>query len=133
MRICGDMAYLLDTYAWVEYFIGSKKGEFVKGMVEDENSVIYTPECCLAELKDWAIREGVDFEEHYRILRKRSDIHCTTTGDWLDAVTVRIEMRKKSKDFGMMDSLVVAQQRRLGCKVVSGDAHFWGVEGAVLL
>lgn len=51
MRICGDMAYLLDTYAWVEYFIGSKKGEFVRGMVEDENSVIYTPECCLAELK----------------------------------------------------------------------------------
>jgi len=48
MRICGDMAYLLDTYAWVEYLIGSKKGEFVKGMVEDENSVIYTPECGLA-------------------------------------------------------------------------------------
>ena len=31
MRICGDMAYLLDTYAWVDYFIGSKKGEFVRG------------------------------------------------------------------------------------------------------
>ena len=133
MRICGDMAYLLDTYAWVEYFIGSTKGEFVKGMVEDENSVIYTPECCLAELKGWAIREGVDFEELYRIVRKLSDIHCITTEDWLEAATVRSEMRKKAKDFEMMDALIVAQQRRLGCKVVSGDAHFEGVEGAVLL
>ena len=133
MRICGDMAYLLDTYAWVEYFIGSKKGEFVRGMVEDENSVIYTPECCLAELKGWAIRESVDFEELYGIVRKLSDIHCITTGDWLEAATVRSEMGKKATGFGMMGSLIVAQQRRLGCKVVSGAAHFGGVEGAVLL
>jgi len=64
---------------------------------------------------------------------KLADIHCISTEDWLDAVTVRSEMRKKAKDFGMMDSLIVAQQRRLGCKVVSGDVHFEGVEGAVLL
>ena len=133
MRTCGDMAYLLDTYAWVEYFIGSKKGQVVKGMVEDEGNVIYTPDCCLAELKGWAIREGVDFDELYRIVRKLSDIHCILTEDWLDAATVRSEMRKSAKDFGMMDALIVAQQRRLGCKVVSGDAHFEGVEDAVLL
>jgi len=42
-------------------------------------------------------------------------------------------MRKKAMDFGMMDALIVAQQRCLGCKVVSGDVHFEGVEGAVLL
>ena len=127
------MAYLLDTYAWVEYFIGSKKGEVVKGMVEDEGNVIYTPECCLAELKGWAIRESVDFEELYRIVRKLSDIQCITTGDWLNAADLRSEMRKSAKDFGMMDALIVAQQRRLGCKVVSGDVHFEGVEDAVLL
>lgn len=133
MRICGNMVYLLDTYAWVEYFIGSKKGEQVKGMVEDGNNVIYTPECCLAELKGWAIREGIEFEELYRIVRKLSDIQCITTGDWLDAADLRSEMRKKVKDFSMMDALIVAQQRRLGCKVISGDAHFEVVEGTVLL
>lgn len=127
------MVYLLDTYAWVEYFIGSEKGEYVKGLVEDEGNVIYTPECCLAELKGWAIREGVDFGELYRIVRKLSGIQCITTEDWLDAATVRSEMRKNAEDFGMMDALIVAQQRRLGCRVVSGDAHFEGVEVAVLL
>jgi len=75
----------------------------------------------------------VDFEELYRIVRRLPDIHCITTGDWLDVATVRSEMRKKATDFGMMDALIVARQRRLGCKVVSGDAHFEGVEGAVLL
>jgi len=133
MRTCGNVVYLLDTYAWVEYFIGSKNGEQVKGMVEDSNNVIYTPECCLAELKGWAIREGLDFEKLYRIVRKLSDIQCITTGDWLYAATIRSEMRKKAKDFGMIDALIVAQQRRFGCKVVSGDAHFECVEDAVLL
>ncbi|MCL7412591.1 MAG: PIN domain-containing protein [ANME-2 cluster archaeon] len=133
MRTCGNVVYLLDTYAWVEYFIGSKKGEQVKGMVEDSNNVIYTPECCIAELKGWAIRESVDFEELYRIVRKLSDIQCITTGDWLDAADLRSEMRKKAKDFGMMDALILAQQRRLGCKGVRGDVHFEGVEDTVLL
>jgi len=30
----------------------------------------------------------------------------------------------------MMDALIVAQQRRLRCKVVSGDVHFEGVKDA---
>ena len=37
-------------------------------------------------------------------------------------------MRNKAEDFGMVDALIVAQQRRLRCKVVSGDVHFEGVK-----
>jgi len=32
----------------------------------------------------------------------------------------------------MMDPLIVAQQRRLRCKVVSRDVHFEGVKDAFL-
>ncbi len=91
------MVYLIDTYAWVEYFIGSKKGEKVKKIIEDENNVILTPECCLAEIKGWAIRENMDFEELYNIVRKVSDIQCILTQDWLDAAVIRSEMRKTIK------------------------------------
>jgi predicted nucleic acid-binding protein len=124
--------YLIDTYAWVEYFIGSNKGKVVKKVVEEEN-VITTPECVLAELKGWAIRESLDFEELYTVVRKLSDIQCITTSDWLEAASIRSEMRKTSKDFGMIDALIIAQQKRLGYKVVSGDPHFENIEDTIFL
>ncbi len=118
--------YIIDTYAWVEYFIGSERGKKVKKIVENEDNTIITPECCLAEVKGWCIRESQDFDELYSIIRKISDIQCVLTQDWLDAAGIRSDMRKNMKDFGMMDALIVAQQRRIGCMVVSGDPHFKG-------
>jgi predicted nucleic acid-binding protein len=125
--------YLIDTYAWVEYFIGSKKGEKVKKIIEDENNVIFTPECCLAEIKGWAIRESMDFEELYSIIRKVSDIQCILTQDWLEAATIRSELRKTKEGFGMIDALIIAQQKRIGCKVVSGDLHFEHLKDVIFI
>ncbi len=129
----GDTVYLIDTYAWVEYFIGSKRGEKVKKIIEDENNIILTPECCLAEIKGWALRENMDFEELYFILRKVSDIQCILTQDWLEAATIRSELRKTKKGFGMMDALIMAQQKRMGGKVVSGDQHFEHLKDVIFI
>ncbi len=124
MKTSGDATFLIDTYAWVEYFIGSKRGEKVKKIIEDENNAILTPECCLAEIKGWAIRENVDFEELYSITRKVSDIQCILTRDWLDVA---------KKGFGMMDALIIAQQKRMVCKVVSGDPHFEHLKDVIFI
>jgi len=132
-KTSGDAVYLIDTYAWVEYFTGSKRGEKVKKIIEDENNVILTPECCLAEIKGWAIRESMDFEELYSILRKVSDVRCILTQDWLDAATIRSELRKTKKGFGMMDALITAQQKRMHCKVVSGDPHFEHLKDVIFI
>lgn len=123
--------YLIDTYAWIEYFIGSKRGEKVKEIIENEDNIILTPECCLAEIKGWSIRENMDFDELYSIVRKISDVQCVITQDWLDAASIRSEMRKTMKDFGMIDALIIAQQKRMGCKIVSGDPHFEGSKDVV--
>lgn len=133
MKTSGDAVYLIDTYAWVEYFTGSKRGEKVKRIIENGNNIILTPECCLAEIKGWAIRENMDFEELYSIVRKVSDIRCILTQDWLDSATIRSELRKTKKGSGMMDALIIAQQKRLGCKVVSGDLHFEYLKDVVFI
>ena len=130
-KTSGDAVYLIDTYAWVEYFTGSKRGEKVKNIIEDQNNVILTPECCLAEIKGWAIRESMDFEELYSIMRKVSDVRCILTRDWLDAAAIRSELRKKG--FGMMDALIIAQQKRVGCKVVSGDPQFEDLKDVIFI
>ncbi len=132
-KTCGDIVFLMDTYAWIEYFLGSKRGEKVKKIIEDENNVIITPECCLAEIKGWAIRENVDFEELYTIVRKISDIRCILTQDWLEAATIRSEIRKIEKNFGMIDALILAQQKRTGCTIVSGDTHFRNLKDVIFI
>ena len=133
MKTSGDIVYLIDTYAWIEYFTGSKRGEEVKKIIEDENNIILTPECCLAEVKGWAIRETVDFEELYTIVRKVSDIRCILTQDWLEAAMIRSEIRKTKKGFGMIDALIIAQQQRMSCKVVSGDPHFKDLKNIIFI
>ncbi|MFH1323534.1 MAG: PIN domain-containing protein [Methanobacteriota archaeon] len=125
--------YIIDTYAWVEYFTGSDRGKKVKKIVEDKDNTIITPECCLAEIKGWCIREKYDFDEMYSLVRKISDIECVLTQDWLDAAAIRSEMRKTLKDFRMIDALIIAQQKRMRCRVVSGDPHFKGRRDVVFI
>jgi len=52
---------------------------------------------------------------------------------WLEAALIRNEMRKMKKGFGMMDALIVAQQKRMVCKVISGDSHFEHLKDAIFL
>jgi hypothetical protein len=73
------------------------------------------------------------FEELYSIVRKVSDVRCVLTHDWLDAATIRNELRKTKKGFGMMDALIIAQQKRMGCKVVSGYPHFEQLKNVVFI
>ena len=42
-------------------------------------------------------------------------------------------MGTKVKNIRIVDTLIVAQQRRLRCKVVSGDAHSEGVKDTLFL
>lgn len=54
--------WVFDSYAWIEYFRGSRKGERVRKYVEDGRGV--TPMIVIAELsakysmENWDFREG---------------------------------------------------------------------------
>lgn len=43
------MKYLIDSYAWLEYFMGTGAGEKVKPLIESLDEKI-TPTICLAEV-----------------------------------------------------------------------------------
>ena len=43
------MKYVIDSYAWIEYFMGTKAGEKVKAIIENSDEKI-TPTICLAEV-----------------------------------------------------------------------------------
>jgi len=127
------MIYIIDSYAWIEYFIGSKKGEILQKLFLDEKNKFLTVECCLAEIKGWAIKNNQDFDRLYEIIRANSDILDIVDSNWINAAVERFEQRKTKKDFGLIDAVILTKQKELNCKIISGDKHFKGIKDVVFL
>jgi len=43
------MRYIIDSYAWLEYFMGTEAGRGVKEIIDSEADEKLTPSICLAE------------------------------------------------------------------------------------
>lgn len=127
------MIYIIDSWAWIEYFIGSKEGLILKKLLNDKNHKFLTMECTLSELKSYCLRTNNDFSKMHGVLKSNSAILPVLTRNWLEAAQIRHEIRKKSKDFGLIDAILVSKQNELNCKVVSGDRHFKGMRDVVYI
>lgn len=127
------MIYIMDTYAWIEYFIGSEKGLIVKNIIDDKKNKIITMECCLAELNGFSLKNDMDFEKIYNVVKTNSLILPVLKEHWLNAATIRHELRHKISNFGLIDSILVSKQLELKCKIVSGDTHFKTVKNVIYI
>lgn len=129
---CGKM-HIVDTYAWIEYFIGSKKGERAAIIIDDPIEPLITLECCLAEIRGWTLRERQDFNEIYATVKCNSEILRVLTRMWIRAAEIRHEVRKTVPGIGLIDSLILAVQEEEHCKVLTGNPHFEGMRDVLFL
>ncbi len=127
------MIYIIDAHAWIEYFIGSKEGFILRKLLNNKNHKLITLECTLAELKSYCLRTNNNFDHMYSALKTNSIILPVLTSHWLDAARIRHELRKNIKDFGLIDSILVAKQKELKCSIVSGDPHFKSLKNMVYI
>ena len=125
--------FLIDAYAWIEYFRGSKKGKKVAEIVDDSKTEILTLESTLAEIKGWALREGERFDELYFVIRHDSRIVHSTLDEWLRAAELRFEIKKKKPRFGMMDALLIAAKEKYKCMILTGDPHFESIKDVLFI
>ncbi len=118
------MLYIVDTYAWVEYFRGTVKGSKFNRIIQNDNNSFITPECCVFELKCWTQKDNLDFEKILQVVKSISKIEPISYDDWIKASKIRHFHRKKIKDFGLVDSLIVAMKEKHKSMIISGDKHF---------
>lgn len=125
--------YVIDSYAWIEYFISSSIGEKVKQIVESQENEIFTSVITIAEVMSIAKRENRSPEIGFRIIMGLSKIHKIDENFAKEAGILHAEIRKRIKDFGMADSVVLLTARKLGARIITGDLHFKGFKEAMLI
>lgn len=127
------LKYVLDSYAWIEYFIGSYKGEKVGNIVETEDNELFTPSIVVAEVASITSREKKDPEQAYKNILMLSKTYELNHELAKEAGILHAEMRKKMHDFGMADAVILLTARKLGAKIVTGDPHFKNLKEAIFI
>jgi predicted nucleic acid-binding protein len=124
------MKYIIDSYAWLEYFMGTIAGEKAKRIIDSSADEKLTPTICLAEIYAKALRvEGLEKAELQRaFIKLRSALTPLTEEIAIEAAKIDVEMKKKVKGWGLVDSIVLGTARKKRAKVLTGDEHFSNLE-----
>jgi predicted nucleic acid-binding protein len=125
--------FVIDSYAWIEYFKGSESGKKARSYIEE--SLCATSTVTLAELQEKYLREKWNsfLERDLSFISTRSTLISIDRQVALLAGQINYSNKKSKKDWGMSDSLILATARINSAKVVTGDPHFRGLPETVLI
>jgi len=129
--ISGEGFYVIDSFAWVEYFGGTEKGEKAKQYVESGNAV--TPTIVIAELSNKYARENLEFGEKLQFIRFNTRIALLTEDIANKAGKINAERRKFVKGWPLADSIVLTTAKELSAKIITGDEHFEDLPEAIII
>ena len=127
-----------DTYAWVEYFIGSEKGIRVREYLRSGG---VTPSVVLAELARKYLREGFrpgEVEKRLEFVASRTAIAPIDVGLSLRAAEVYLRLLKRARERSLRtpslaDAIVYATALVTGEDLLTGDSLFEGLDSVIYL
>ena len=128
------MRLVVDSYAWVELFLGGQKGEKVRRLIADADE-LRTPDIVLAEISRKYARERIDAR------RVRSRLETIMSASLTTPVEVEVAMKageaflelaeraakQRRRAPSLFDAIVLATARVYDSKVLTGDEHFEGL------
>ena len=125
--------YIVDAWAWIEYFRGSESGTKLNDILENSTTEVYTSSITIAEVVSKTAREGRDINAAYEMLLSNSQIVKIDEQISKMAGLLHAKMRETKRDFGIADSLVLASANSLEAKIVTGDAHFKDMKNTIFI
>lgn len=131
---------VMDSYAWIELFLGSEKGKKVIEIVSSADEVI-TPDLVLAEIGRKYIREGANEKEvknRLKFIEENSIVVCLDADISIEGGKAYLELLEKSKKESknkpaLTDSILLALARKYSAKILSGDKVFEGMKEVILI
>ncbi len=126
---------MVDSFAWMEYFMGSERGEKVKKIVGDATAECLVSAINIAEIYSKSIKvDGIDrAEERKSFIFSRCAVIDVNDELAVEAAKIDVDMKKKVKGWGLADSIVLATARAARAKIVTWDKHFQGLAEVELL
>ena len=123
---------LIDSFAWIEYFMGTEMGVEVKQVVESDVQ-LYTSPIVIAEIYSKSLRTDGRAEERRNFIVKRCAVIPIDEEIAVEAAKIHAESKETMKDFGLADAFVLASARCKSVRVLTGDPHFKDFSESVML
>lgn len=89
---------LLDSFAWMEYFMGTQEGEKVRRFVDDDIQ-LYTSPIVIAEIYSKSLRTDGNAEERKDFIVKRCALIVLDEIIAVEAAKIHAEKKIKTPDF----------------------------------
>ncbi len=130
--------HIIDAYAWIEYFKASNYGDIAKKYIESDDAL--TPTIAVAEVSQklqTEIELGNETQEgrlkRLEFIRATSRIVDLDFEIAAEAGKTNAIMKKKTKGWGMADSIILCTAQSVEGKVVTSDEHFRGLNETIFI
>jgi predicted nucleic acid-binding protein len=124
------MNVVFDTYAWIEYFLGSDQGKLVESYLGE---TVITPFIVLLELSYRADKEGWNFKQHLDFIKIHSRITGVTEEFILRFGQTYNRVKKEIAGIGMADVIILLTAIEGDAKILTGDEHFKDMPRTIFL
>lgn len=123
------MTVLIDSWAWIEYWKGSKYGQNASKYIDSEEEV-FVSAINITEIYSWFSRNyDQDIAKgRIEIIEKRCFIVPLEKELAISAAKLKLKYK-----LGIADSIVLATGGQINGKVVTGDPDFENIEGVVFI
>ncbi|PIN81535.1 hypothetical protein COV11_01885 [Candidatus Woesearchaeota archaeon CG10_big_fil_rev_8_21_14_0_10_30_7] len=125
--------YVIDAWAWIEYLEGSDKGKKVANIIEQDSNSLLTSSATVAEVISKFLRVGKNIKIVLSAINNLSFVVNVDNELGISAGKIHFEAKKKNKDFGMLDSFVVATAKKRKARILTGDNDFKQFKEAVFV
>ncbi len=126
--------YIIDSHCWIDYFLGNNAGAHVKELLESTTHQCFTSSLSVSEVTAKLKKLELDYDLAYVSMRQLSQILVVDGSVAFEAGKLYIEKRKKHKDIGIVDVLIMAQAKEHNLTIVTGDhEHFKDEKNTVFI
>lgn len=122
---------LIDTSAWVEFLLGSRKGNRVRETINSE--ACYSSIVTIAELSNWAQRENQETERIIDAVKELSAVIGLDEDIAVLAGKLSFNRKKENRKWGMMDSMILATAEMYDMEILTCDDDFSDVSKVTVL
>jgi len=124
---------LLDTSAWIEFFQGTEKSKKVENALKTEEN--FTSIVTFAEIVNWCLKNNVQdkIRSYIEGINSGSAILELNEPIALVAGKLNYERKKIIKNWGMIDSIILATSQVYNLKILTKDSQFKDLLNAEIL